>query len=526
MKSLRALFYGLLLLPASTALLAQQQSPSGVYTLKSTSQLVFMDVTVLDKKGHPVTKGLTRDDFSITEDKKPETIFSFEPPETHVTTSAAGADKGSATIFVLDRLNSSFEDFAFITYSMKKYLSSLPKQLDSPAELMVVGNQTLEIAQTYTRSRADLLYAVEHIRPALPYKMMTGSFFAERFLQSMDALQQIALQSHGVPGRKTIIWVGHGGPNLDTSGYVGSTIDKLNRYVHDTTNLLVDARISLFVIYPGLPVNVTIDFSANSANADISGHDPFAGDINFGNMVNATGGKLFFNRNDVDAEIRTSEDFGSNYYTLTYQPQTGNLDGKFRHIRVDLRDPSLHVVTKAGYYALDSAAPVDQRHQSMVNLAEAAQSTIPFTALDMTVENIVRHPDNGSVAFTVVLKSRNLTWQSQDNGTSTTQLQVAAASLGDRRDILASRLQWLTLAASTQDPAHLANQISRLPVTVQFPRKSKSVRVIVQLADSGRMGAIELNRKTLEAAPETPTPEPSLARRPTPPTQPPPPSNP
>jgi hypothetical protein len=27
--------------------------------------------------------GLTKDDFAITEDKIPQTIFSFEPPEAH-----------------------------------------------------------------------------------------------------------------------------------------------------------------------------------------------------------------------------------------------------------------------------------------------------------------------------------------------------------------------------------------------------------------------------------------------------------
>ena len=57
---------GILALAAMNGVTAKgQQSSSGVLTLKSNSQLVFMDVTVLDRKGHPVVKGLTRDDFSI-----------------------------------------------------------------------------------------------------------------------------------------------------------------------------------------------------------------------------------------------------------------------------------------------------------------------------------------------------------------------------------------------------------------------------------------------------------------------------
>ena len=539
MPFFRAIICGFLLVAAAPCITAQTQQPaqqsSGVLTLKTTSQLVFMDVTVLDSKGHPVVKGLTRDDFTITEDKKPQSIFSFEPPEGHLKTTS-GSGKAPETIFVLDRLNSQFEDFAYINYSIKKYLNSLPKQLDSPSELMVLGNESLEMVQSYTTSRADLLYAVDHIRGAIPYKM-NPSFFGERFVQSMDALQQIALQSKGTPGRKNIIWIGHGGPNLDTIGLTGKTVDKLNLYVHDTTNLLVNSRISLFVLYPGLPVaSSTFSFSAESADADISGADPFAGDINFGTMVNATGGQLFYNRNDVDVEIKTSEEFGSNYYTLTYQPQEGNFDGKFRHIRVRLRDPNLHVIAKAGYYAPDRNAPEDTQQQNAINLAGAVRSTIPFSALDMTIEQVVRHPDSDSVGFTVVLKSRNVSWQNLDDGKSIAHFVLLAASLDRRREILASRLQPMSATSSTQNAAVRSELTSRLPVVIRFPHKAQGVRVVVEVADSGRMGAVEISRKTLDAAPAAPTPEPQLMPRPpqadpaatppAPPTTPSPPSNP
>ena len=56
---------------------AQGQQTPTTPTIKVTSALVFLDVTVLDKKGHPVVSGLTKDDFTITEDKIPQTIFSF-----------------------------------------------------------------------------------------------------------------------------------------------------------------------------------------------------------------------------------------------------------------------------------------------------------------------------------------------------------------------------------------------------------------------------------------------------------------
>jgi VWFA-related protein len=318
MRSLRALFCGIVMLSLFSikALTAwAQQTPATTPTIRVTSRLVFLDVTVLDKKGRPVVKGLTRDDFTITDNNRPQRIFSFEAPETHVVDASATDDnpagKAPVTIFVLDLLNSKFEDFAYIRYMVRKYLTAQPAQMNSPAELMVLGNNSLEMVQGYTRSKADLIYALDHVPAVLPYKQMSGSFMWERFAQSIDSLQQIALQNSGLPGRKNIVWVGHGGPNIFTVNLPPSDVDTLHEYVHATTNMLVDSRMSLFVIYPGLSVGAVITASEMEAGIDIGDDtDPFSGDINFGVFVNETGGNLFYNRNDVNTEIKQSEEWG------------------------------------------------------------------------------------------------------------------------------------------------------------------------------------------------------------------------
>jgi VWFA-related protein len=168
----------LIILPVRSLIAQGQQSPSGAPTIRVTSSLVFLDVTVLDKKGRPVVKGLTQNDFTITEGKKPQRIISFEVPEAHVMGAGAGNDnpegKVPVAIFVLDLLNSSFADFAYIRYEVRQYLVALPPHLDFPAELMVLGNRRLEMQQGYTRNRDDLLYALDHLEPWEPYKLQNG----------------------------------------------------------------------------------------------------------------------------------------------------------------------------------------------------------------------------------------------------------------------------------------------------------------------------------------------------------------
>jgi hypothetical protein len=329
-----------------------------------------------------------------------------------------------------------------------------------------------------------------------------------RVSQSFDALQQVALQNTAVPGRKNIVWVGYGvgidGLYKQRSQLSISAANKLEQYLHSTINMLLAARMSLFVIYPGLTAPqvlssigamLSMPASAKDSYADFGDHDPFEGGINFGVFVNETGGKLFYNRNDVDQEIELSQQLGSEYYTLSYQPHDVKADDTFRRIRVTLRDRNLHALTKAGYFAL-GRAPVTLGQQGMIGVAEAVLSTHPSNALDLTVSGVVRHPDTNTAEFTVQLKSKGLGWRAAGGGQNTANLIVEAVSLTGRGDILASNVDRLTLWSDAQDP--------RLPLTIQVPRNTQRVRVVVEIG--GRIGTVDLDRKTIEASPAAPTP--------------------
>jgi VWFA-related protein len=184
-----------------------QQGPSEVPKIRVTSALVFLDVTVLDKKGHPVVSGLTQDDFTITEDSKAQPIFSFEAPERHVIGPNAGEDnpQGMApvNILVLDLLNSSFEDFAYLRYEARRFLAAQPPQLASPTELMVVGNRSLEMLQRYTRSRADLLYALDHLRAPLPYKKTHGASTGSGSCNQSIPCKKLRFRTRACPDERT-----------------------------------------------------------------------------------------------------------------------------------------------------------------------------------------------------------------------------------------------------------------------------------------------------------------------------------
>lgn len=492
---------------------AQPPSPD-TPTFRTTSALVFLDVTVLDKKGDPVVGGLSKDDFAITEDKKPQKIFSFEPPDVHVIQSGNSEEnpdgKAPLTIFALDLLDSKFEDFAYIRYETRQFLLKQPEQLMSPAEMLVVGNDSLEVRQGFTRSRAELLDALDHLPAAIPYKRMNMSFMWERFAQSIDALQQIALQNSGVPGRKNIVWIGHGGPSINVTAAVltDKQEDMLKRYVHATANMLVDSRVTLFVIYPGLETsNPVLSLSAMQANADIGETDPFAGDINFGVLVDETGGKLFYDRNDLDAMMNRSLQLGAQYYTLTYQPHDVPTDGKFRRIRVTLKNPNLRAMTKAGYFAPEPNAPTDPRQKSLINLVEAARSTIPLNAIHVKVSGIVRHPDTNTADVSVQFSNNTLDWSPTDGGKSQADVLVVVASKNKYQTVLASRMQRVRITSPLSDMGKLRQHMAHWTTTIRLPKKTHLIRVVMETEVGEKLGSAEVNRTALDAAPAEPTPE-------------------
>jgi VWFA-related protein len=479
MRFIRTLLWGAVLLGLTRGswLMAQdEQAYPADPTFRVTSRLVVLDVTVLDKTGHPVVSGLTQDDFTVTEDKKPQHILSFDAP------TAESADPDTAehnptenspkTIFVFDVLNSRFEDLAYYRYSLRKYLVAQPTTLESPAELMQLGSKSLEMLQGYTRNTADLLYALDHM-PKEGYES-SHELPDEMLSVTIKALQEIALQNEGIPGRKNIVWLGHGGPSARRSDVMSSE-DTVRLFTHGTTNMLVNARMSLFLIYPGLkgavnPDSFRIGQRSVTSATESDDDDPFSGDINMGLFVNGTGGKLFHDRNDIDAEIKQSQDLGSDFYTLTYRPPGGDADGRFRRIRVTLRDPNLQVLTKTGYYAPDHRLPDDSQEQSMY---EAARSTIPFDALKLTIVHVVRHPDSGTAELTMLLKSTHMDWEAAENGKSATNVAATVVSLNGRGDIVASRMQGFNIFSNTQDATRLAGSASLITMTIRVPRPTE-----------------------------------------------------
>jgi hypothetical protein len=146
----------------------------------------------------------------------------------------------------------------------------------------------------------------------------------------------------------------------------------------------------------------------------------------------------------------------------------------------------------------------------MIKLADAIQAAIPFDALQVSLANATRHTDSRTVEFTVILQSRNLDFLPTNDGRDSVPLVAVAASLNGYRYVLASRLVHTTLETSTQDLTKLPIVASRFQIIVPYPKRTRTIRVVIEDQNGGRIGTAELDRKLLDAATDALTPEPQL----------------
>ncbi len=69
-----------------------------------------------------------------------------------------------------------------------------------------------------------------------------------------------------------------------------------------------------------------------------------------------TGGKAFYNTNDLNAAMQHAIADGSHYYTIVYSPTNRKMDGSYRRIEIKVPESKVKLSYRRGYNADDSLA--------------------------------------------------------------------------------------------------------------------------------------------------------------------------
>jgi len=484
---------------------ADTPSTDGVATFKTTSRLVLLDVVVTDLNGQ-FASGLTKDDFNISEDGKPQKITAFEAPGEHPKNPYSG-DQAPVTIFVLDELNTSFQDMAYARNQLTHYFQSRPQHLDQPSALIALDNIEFKVLLNYSQDRDAFLAALKSHIPRYPARMKSG-VNTDRLASSLVALQQIAASTVGIPVRKNVIWVGAGYPAMNLIGIHQDQKTTMENMVSRTINKLLEARITVYPIDPTMMESLQKGIAVDTADPDtalypsqvpsqVSIADRFDMDINITALGPATGGRAFYWRNDIDAIVQSSVDDGGKYYTLAYVPSNRADNPKYRSIHVTVRR-GLVARTRQGYFSTD--VPMSKEVVA-VDISQAAQNTLPYTGLPITLTGKARQ---GKISFTLYVNAQALSWQSLANGDGRGQISVAVASFSAHDKRLSYQTKDLENVLPAADFKGLRQRFAAFHVQARLPQDAERLRIIVRDKSSGRMGTLDVDAKHIPSHAETP----------------------
>ncbi len=197
--------------------------------------------------------------------------------------------------------------------------------------------------------------------------------------RTLEALRTLGLYLSGLPGRKNLVWLSGSFPvdilpNLDPNSVNGtqghfaglSGADSVT-YVTAIRDLAFLLQSGNIVVYPvdvrGVGMDNLFNGSrqssgtpANEVQAVTQGLMNYAGSNGqmqaaMETMADITGGRAYFNTNDISGSIFEALNDGSNYYSLAYVPSDGKWDGKYRKIKVHLDQPDLRLYYRQGYFA-------------------------------------------------------------------------------------------------------------------------------------------------------------------------------
>jgi VWFA-related protein len=399
---------------------ASQQQTQQPPTIRTGINYVRVDAIVTDKDGKPVLD-LTQDDFTVSEDGKPQRVDSFSVVKLDVAETTENAPPRAIRSDYDEEREAARPDVRLFVIllddyhvkrgndlAVKKPLIDFIQNQLGPADMLAIMYPLTPIEDIrFSRDRDGAISAIEHFegrkfdyRPRNQLEEKYAMYPAQtvervRNQITMDALKAAGFRMGALrEGRKSIIFVsegfmsllpsqlsdpvasmpGYGNPNRGNAGAVQATpqqqmmadVDMLS----DMNRMYGDLNRQNTSVYP----------------VDPRGLAPFEYDVNQGiglqqdakslretldslhSLAANTDGRAIVDRNDLATGMKQIIRDSSGYYLLGYNSTQAPMDGKFHAIKVSVKRRGLDVRARKGYwaYTADDVARAESRKKTEV----------------------------------------------------------------------------------------------------------------------------------------------------------------
>ena len=372
--------------------------------IRSGINFVSVDVIVSDKKTGEVVLDLKQGDFELREDRKPQSVETFE---------VVKIDPLAAPVVAPKEIRSAFDEETearqpnvrlFILLlddyhvrrgndmAVRKPLIDFVTNQLAPQDMVAIMYPLTPVsALTFTRNRASMIAAINQFEgrkgiyePRNEFEHRYAYYPATTVEKirndiTMGALSGASVRLGGMrDGRKSIIFVSEGftstlppqladpvaaiprignrtppgadinDPRMESQKFFDSAdLQNRLREVYDTVNR---NNTSIYAVDPrGLAVfeydiNQGVSTTTDRSNLNSSIDTLYV-------LANNTDGRAIVNRNDLAAGMKQIIRDASGYYLLGYTSSSAPTDGKFHTIDVRVKRPGVEVRARKGYWA-------------------------------------------------------------------------------------------------------------------------------------------------------------------------------
>jgi VWFA-related protein len=470
------------------------------------TRLVEVSVIVHDK--NVAVANLTKSDFFLTDRGRARTIDVFAIKNTPNPAASGdplpagtfsnrrngpGAVPPNVVIVLLDGRNTRFEDQSNAKRRFVKFLASVdPKDriavytlsnklrvlcdfTDSPEELQKIlakfrGSTGTDVITAEPDSsdtgNAALDELVNHANETFANKAQSDGA-----LSTLAAFAAIAGHVADLPGRKTLVWLTGSLPFSLASA--AKVLNRANLAVYP-----VDARGLV-----GLPREMTASApgSRKPQHTSITGPE---GLPTLQQLADLTGGRAFYNTNDLNGALRTALDDSNISYTLGFYLDSESLDGKLHELKVQVSRPGLTVRYRREYLASkESPAPAEERQN---NILDALESPLESTHIPLSARVA---QEEGSLKISWSIDVHTLQLQHKGNA-STGAINVFFVQKDGTGKVLDTAQQAYEIYVKNEDYETFRRTEMSDEKALVLKRGAKTLRIVVADRTSAAVGSL------------------------------------
>jgi VWFA-related protein len=340
-------------------------------------------------------------------------------------------------------------------------------------------------------------------------------------------LEVIARQLSGIPGRKTLIWVTDGIGQLvlfdrnDFDEYLagwrknagvtfsGSPLFKNGDDVEGMIRLMNNAGIAVYPVDSRGLEAVDLGFRNTPGSAppvssptgpveELLGRLPHP-DSDALEIASRTGGRAFYNRNDLETGIRRALNDSRFTYELAYHPDHDRWKGEWRKIQVKVNRPDVTVLAREGYFAMPDPRPLPPKSR-IEFLSQIAASPLDAAELPLSVQIASLTGAMGRELTAKVHMNPQSMLTVQENGHWKGNFEVMFMQLSAKSKLLDAAQKKVDADLDSKEYAEIVRNGWDLPVQLKLVPGATVLCVILHDKSSNAAGSVRIPLAAYTAA--------------------------